>query len=97
MENSCSHQYRIRDLHNGDTICEDCGLIVLERLFFEIECPDVYSKTMIETHDLYDTNLLSNMLKDSKGERKNRSLKRINNAAMNLKTTDSFVSKCSAV
>ena len=48
---------------------------------------------MIETHDLYNTDLLSIMLKDSKGERKNRSLKRINNAAMNLKTTDSIVSK----
>ena len=70
MKNSCVHPYKVRDLHSGDTICEECGLIVSERLFFEVECPDVYSKTIIETHDLYDTELLSNALKDSKREKK---------------------------
>ena len=72
MKNSCSHTYKIRDLHSGDTICEKYRLIISERLFFEVECPDVYSKTIIKTHDLYDTELLSNALKDSKREKKQR-------------------------
>ena len=93
MKNSCAHPYKVRDLHSGDTICEECGLIVSERLFFEVECPDVYSKTIIDTHDLYDTELLSNALKDSKREKKNKGFKIVNNTAMNVSTTDSIVSK----
>ena len=48
---------------------------------------------MIETHDLYDTELMSNALKDSKREKKNKGFKRVNNTAMNVSTTDSIVSK----
>ena len=93
MEISCIHKYTVRDIHSGDNICEECGLIVSERLFFEIECPDIYSKTMIETHDLYDNEFFSNALKDSKSEKTNKGLKRINKTAMNVSTTDSIVSK----
>ena len=90
--NEPKHQTNTSCLYNFHyTICEECGLIVSERLFFEIECPDVYSKTIIETHDLYDTELLSNALKELKCEKKR--FKRVNNTAMNVSTTDFIISK----
>ena len=92
MNQNCSHYYTVNDLHNGDTICENCGLIMMQRLIFENECPDVYSKTSMETHDLYDDTLVSNAVKGCKKNKK-KTFDRINSQAMSVSTTDVIVSK----
>ena len=87
----CSHYYTVNDIHSGDTICENCGLIMMQRLIFENECPDAYSKTSVETHDLYDDTLISNAVKGCKNKKK--TFDRINTQAMSVSTTDVIVSK----
>ena len=91
MDTFCSHVYTVNDIHSGDMICVNCGLILMERLIFENECPDAYSKTSIETHDLYDDTLISNEIKGNKNRTK--MFDRINTQAMSVFTTDAIVSK----
>ena len=52
----CVHYYKVNDCHTGDEICTQCGLIITERMLFEVDNPFFYSKTMNDTHDMFNTN-----------------------------------------
>ena len=53
---NCTHYYKVNDCHTGDQICTECGLIVTERMLYEVDNPCSFSKTMNETHDMFSTN-----------------------------------------
>ena len=49
----CVHYYPVHDIHTGDIICSECGMILTEKTIFEIENPTCFSKSMNETHEIY--------------------------------------------
>ena len=58
----CVHYYKVHDIHTGDIICSDCGLIITERVIFEIENPTCFSKSINETHEIHRTVQTDNVI-----------------------------------
>ena len=66
---NCKHDDRhsVIDSHSGDSVCTYCGLVLHERLIFELQNPTEYSKSYVETHDSFfeSTDDTSSSLKES--------------------------------
>ena len=94
MDQQCQHVHIVTDISSGDKICIHCGLIVTEKVLFEKEQPFVYSKTCIETQDVFDMNVMFNEPNYTKCKNKNMKTFKIANAqAMNLSTDENNLSK----
>ena len=64
---NCKHDHSVIDSHSGDSVCTHCGLVLHQRLIFELQNPTEYSKSYVETHDSFfeSTDDSSSSLKES--------------------------------
>ena len=77
----CLHRYSVIDTHCGDSICVKCGLVLQERIIYEIHYPEEYSKSFMDTRDVtnsdFSTSILNGVTDDFK-------IDKVNTIVMNI-------------
>ena len=77
----CLHRYSVIDTHCGESICVKCGLVLQERIIYEIHYPEEYSKSFMDTRDVtnsdFSTSILNGVTDDFK-------IDKVNTIVMNI-------------